>query len=154
VIGAQGEIQRFHWTRPSDHSHQHSYWEEWLSRAQQVQNAYAEQQAMLESAAKLAQDLSRAEERTNEGYDLEVTIRVIKKASLPRNSVLRRASSDKGLTLGQVKDHLKDGPQDLFSLELMLDATDGKRQKQLADLVKFGAEHGALVLKKGWVSLP
>jgi hypothetical protein len=90
VIDSKGEVRRFYWVRPNDGDHQHSYWDQWLEKATQVNAAFTNQRAQeaqsQREAERLARDVAQREMEKGWGYDVAVTVTVTVQ-KLPRKNV-------------------------------------------------------------------
>lgn len=90
VIDRNGHVLRFYWVRPNDTNHQHSYWDEWLSRAMEINDTFisqrAEQAQSQREAERLARDVAQREMERGWNYDVAVTV-TVKVEKLPRKNV-------------------------------------------------------------------
>lgn len=90
VIDRNGQVRRFYWVRPNDGDHQHSYWDQWLEKATEINSAFANQRAQQaqsqREAERLARDVANRELEAGWGYDVAVTV-TVKVEKLPRKNV-------------------------------------------------------------------
>lgn len=90
VIDRSGHVLRFYWVRPGDTDHQHSYWDQWLEKAQSLNNSFVNQKAEVaqsqREAERLARDIANREMEKSWGYDVAVTV-TVNVQRLPRKNV-------------------------------------------------------------------
>jgi hypothetical protein len=90
IVDRHGHVLRFYWVRPNNTDHQHTYWDQWLEKATEINAAFAGQKAQeaqsQREAERLARDVANRELEAGWGYDVAVTVTVTVQ-KLPRKNV-------------------------------------------------------------------